>query len=65
MQAIMQVMQLQSGNYGVKSIGGTMLNRIVAEFQTEIEAEEWMMRHTQFARAGSGIMRPGDGENVA
>ena len=65
MEAVMQVALLQNGHYAVKSIGGVTLNRILAQFETRAEAEEWMMRHTSLSRAGSGIMHPGDGQAVA
>lgn len=61
----MQIVQLRDSRYAVKSIGGNTLNRILAEFASKIEAEEWMMRHTALARAGSGLLLPGGGEAVA
>ena len=63
--AVLQVTQLQNGNFAVRSIGGATLNTTLAEFATEAEAEEWMLRQ-RFTSHGSGpIMKPGDGEGVS
>ena len=64
MDAVLQVAQLQNGNFAIRSIGGTTLNTTLAEFATQAEAEEWMLRRS-FSQSGSThIMRPGDGEAV-
>ncbi len=65
MNAVLQVAQLQSGNFVVRSIGGATLNSTLAEFATEAEAEEWMLRRSFSAQPSASIMRPGDGEGVS
>ena len=65
MEAVLQVTQLQNGHYAVRSIGGSTLNVILAEFATLAEAEEWMMRRSLRSSAATAIMRPGDGSAVA
>ncbi len=65
MEAVMQVIALPNGHYAVRTLGGNMLSTTSGEFATQAEAEEAMMRRTLFPRAGSGIMRPGDGSGVA
>ena len=65
MDAVLQVTKLRNGNFSVRSIGGVTLNAILAEFATEAEAEEWMMRRSLSAQAATRIMRPGDGAGVA
>lgn len=65
MQAVMQVVQLRNGHYAVRSIGGSTLNTTLAEFATQVEAEEWMLHRTMGSRSDSAIMRPGDSSAVA
>ena len=65
MDAVMQVTKLHNGNFAVRSIGGVTLNTTLAEFATEAEAEEWMMRRSLSAQTETRIMRPGDGAGVA
>ena len=65
MEAVMQVIELPDGHYAVRTLGGNALSTTSGAFATKAEAEEAMMCRTLFPRAGSGIMRPGDGSNVA
>ena len=64
MDAVLQVTRLQNGNFAVRSIGGTSLNATLAEFATQVEAEEWMLRRNLASVGSSSIMRPGDGERL-
>ena len=65
MDAVLQVTRLQNGNFAVRSIGGTTLNATLAEFATQAEADEWMLRRNLSSSTSSPIMRPGDGERIS
>ena len=64
MDAVLQVVQLQNGRFAVRSIGGATLNTTLADFATEAEADEWMLRRSFSSRGSGPIMRPGDGERL-
>ena len=65
MDAVLQVSRLQNGNFAVRSIGGQTLNTTLAEFATQAEADEWMLRRNLSSQTSSPIMRPGDGERIS
>jgi len=61
--AFVDVIRLPSGRFAVREIGQD-LPRILDDFETRTEAEEWLMRN--MSPGGEGhIYKPGDGEGVA
>ena len=65
MNAVLQVTRLPNDTFAVRSIGGGTLNATLAEFATQAEAEEWMLRRSFSAQPNARVMRPGDGEAVS
>ncbi|MCQ8278018.1 hypothetical protein NFI95_06110 [Acetobacteraceae bacterium KSS8] len=62
---VLEVVPLENGRFGVRATGGNALGRIVEEFDTENEADNWVAAHSKLSFGGSGILKPGDGQNVA
>ena len=62
---VMEVISLDNGRFAVRETGGNAMQRTVADFPTQAEAEEWMLSQTNFGDGGSNRLKPGDGEDVA
>jgi hypothetical protein len=62
---VLQVVSLPTGRFGVQAIGGNAVNAILGEFDTEAQAREWMMRQDERVQGDAGILKPGQGENLA
>ncbi len=61
---MLEVVQQADGRFAVRDIGGRSIDDVLGVFDTQREADEWMLSRTltNEGRTGLGIMKPGDGE---
>ncbi len=64
---MLEVVQQADGRFAVRDIGGRSIDDVVGVFDTQREADEWMLSRTltdEGNDTGLGIMKPGAGERI-
>ena len=61
---MLEVVQQADGRFAVRDIGGRQIDDVLGVFDSQREADEWMLNRTLTGEgeAGLGIMKPGAGE---
>ena len=67
-EVTMVIVPLANGRFAVNAIRSNALNQRLGEFASRSEAEAWILQRSMVDDEivyGTGVLRPGDGQNVA
>jgi hypothetical protein len=65
---MMEVIALENGQFAVRKIGEAVLEDTLGVFDTQLEAEEWMLERTlrlDEAASGLGVLKPGGSQGLS
>jgi len=63
----LEVVELENGRFTVRALGGLAPDLDAGEFDTKVEAEEWLFLKSEQLASGEdlGILLPGGGQGLS